>query len=110
MQHPAPIGESIGEAIAWLQAHGVTAERMAARLRELRIELVLTAHPTAAKHRTVLSKLQRISDLLRHLQDLDLLPRERTEPGRPEPARPHPAVPPVSRPFLSPLSWRGVQE
>jgi phosphoenolpyruvate carboxylase len=78
-QHPAPIGESIGEAIARLRARGVTAERMAELLRELRIELVLTAHPTEAKRRTVLSKLQRISDLLRHLQDLDLLPRERTE-------------------------------
>ena len=78
-QHPAPIGESIGEAVARLQARGVTPERMARLLRELRIELVLTAHPTEAKRRTVLSKLQRISDLLRRLQDLDLLPRERTE-------------------------------
>ena len=78
-QYPAPIGESIGEAIARLQARGVTSERMAELLRELRIELVLTAHPTEAKRRTVLSKLQRISDLLRHLQDADLLPRERTE-------------------------------
>jgi phosphoenolpyruvate carboxylase len=78
-QYPAPIGESIGEAIARLEARGVTAERMAELLRELRIELVLTAHPTEAKRRTVLSKLQRISELLRHLQDLDLLPRERTE-------------------------------
>ena len=78
-QYPAPIGESIGEAIAKLQARGVTTERMAKLLRELRIELVLTAHPTEAKRRTVLSKLQRISDLLRHLQDADLLPRERTE-------------------------------
>ncbi|HYR70277.1 MAG TPA: phosphoenolpyruvate carboxylase [Candidatus Acidoferrum sp.] len=78
-QHPAPIGESIGEAVARLAARGVTAERMAELLRELRIELVLTAHPTEAKRRTVLSKLQRISEVLRHLQDLDLLPRERTE-------------------------------
>jgi phosphoenolpyruvate carboxylase len=78
-QYPAPIGESIGEAIARLQARGVTTERMANLLCELRIELVLTAHPTEAKRRTVLSKLQRISDLLRHLQDADLLPRERTE-------------------------------
>ena len=52
---------------------------MATLLRELRIELVLTAHPTEAKRRTVLSKLQRISDVLRRLQDPDLLPRERTE-------------------------------
>ena len=78
-KHPAPIGESIGETIARLRALGVTAERVAEVLRDLRIELVLTAHPTEAKRRTVLSKLQRISELLRRLQDSDLLPRERTE-------------------------------
>jgi phosphoenolpyruvate carboxylase len=78
-QHPAPIGESIGEAIARLAARGVGAERMAALLRGLRVELVLTAHPTEAKRRTVLSKLQRIAEALRRLQDSDLLPRERTE-------------------------------
>jgi len=78
-QHPAPIGESIGEAVGLLHARGVTAERMAELLRALRIELVLTAHPTEAKRRTILSKLQRISDLLRRLQDTDLLPRERAE-------------------------------
>ncbi|HJR02800.1 MAG TPA: phosphoenolpyruvate carboxylase, partial [Methylomirabilota bacterium] len=78
-QHPAPIGESIGEAIARLAARGVPSERAAEILRGLRVELVLTAHPTEAKRRTVLSKLQRIGEALRHLQDLDLLPRERTE-------------------------------
>ena len=88
-QHPAPIGESIGEAVARLQARGVGVERMAKLLRELRIELVLTAHPTEAKRRTVLSKLQRISDVLRRLQDLDLLPagadraRPRSRPRSP---------------------------
>jgi len=78
-QHPSPIGESIGEAIARLAARGVGAERMAALLRGLRVELVLTAHPTEAKRRTVLSKLQRIGEALQRLQDLDLLPRERSE-------------------------------
>src|SRR6185436_13201045 len=78
-QHPSPIGESIGEAIARLAARGVGAERMAALLRGLRVELVLTAHPTEAKRRTVLSKLQRICEALQRLQDLDLLPRERSE-------------------------------
>jgi len=38
---------------------------------------VLTAHPTEAKRRTVLSKLQRISELLRHLQDADALHRSK---------------------------------
>jgi phosphoenolpyruvate carboxylase len=76
-QHPAPIGESIGDAMARLKARGVTAGEMAELLETLRIELVLTAHPTEAKRRTVLSKLQRIAQALRRLHDADLLPRER---------------------------------
>jgi phosphoenolpyruvate carboxylase len=75
--HPAPIGESIGAAIREIKSRGVTPERMAALLGALRIELVLTAHPTEAKRRTVLSKLQRIGEMLRRLHDPDLLPRER---------------------------------
>jgi phosphoenolpyruvate carboxylase len=75
--HPAPIGESIGAAIREIKSRGVTPERMAALLGALRIELVLTAHPTEAKRRTVLSKLQRIGEMLRSLHDPDLLPRER---------------------------------
>ncbi len=78
-QHPAPIGESIGEAVGLLRARGVDAPGMAALLAALRVELVLTAHPTEAKRRTVLSKLQRISEVLRRLLDRDLLPRERSE-------------------------------
>jgi len=76
-QHPAPIGESVGEAVARLKAQGVASERMAEVLGSLRIELVLTAHPTEAKRRTVLSKLQRIGETLRGLHDTELLPRER---------------------------------
>ena len=77
--HPAPIGESLGAAVAQLRARGVSADEMAQLLRHLRIELVLTAHPTEAKRRTVLSKLQRIGEALRRLRGLDLLPRERED-------------------------------
>ena len=76
-QHPAPIAESVGAAVARLKAEGVTLARMAALLAALRIELVLTAHPTEAKRRTVLSKLQRVSELLRRLHDAERLPDER---------------------------------
>src|SRR6267142_2170939 len=75
--HPAPIGESIGEAVGLLKTSGFTSEQMAALLGTLRVELVLTAHPTEAKRRTILSKLQRLSEALRRLHDPDLLPRER---------------------------------
>ncbi len=75
--HPAPIAESIRDAVGGLAARGITPERMADVLAALRVELVLTAHPTEAKRRTVLSKLQRIADGLRRLADAGLLPRER---------------------------------
>lgn len=74
---PEPIGESIGEAIAGLEARGVSSNQMAELLRGLAIELVLTAHPTEAKRRTVLSKLRSLSDTLRMLDSTDPLPRER---------------------------------
>ncbi|RPH81657.1 MAG: phosphoenolpyruvate carboxylase, partial [Candidatus Rokuibacteriota bacterium] len=75
--HPAAIPESIGAAVGVLAARGTTAEQMAELLRGLRVELVLTAHPTEAKRRTVLSKLQRIAAALRQLADPGLVPRER---------------------------------
>ncbi|HLF25049.1 MAG TPA: phosphoenolpyruvate carboxylase [Anaerolineae bacterium] len=75
-QHPAPISESIGEAITQLKQRGVSAEQLNRLLCDLQIELVLTAHPTEAKRRTVLSKLQRIAETLRFLQHFDVLPRE----------------------------------
>jgi phosphoenolpyruvate carboxylase len=76
-QHPAPIGESVGAAVATLKKRGISPEQMAALCDALRIELVLTAHPTEAKRRTVLSKLQRIGRTLRGLCGPDLLPGER---------------------------------
>jgi phosphoenolpyruvate carboxylase len=77
--HPAPIGESLRDTVAQLRARGVSPGEMGRLLRGLKIELVLTAHPTEAKRRTVLSKLQRIGDTLRQLRGLDLLPRERED-------------------------------
>jgi phosphoenolpyruvate carboxylase len=74
--YPHPIRESIGEAIAALKEQGVTREELAVLLGRLQIELVLTAHPTEAKRRTVLSKTQRIAELLDTLARDDLLPRE----------------------------------
>jgi phosphoenolpyruvate carboxylase len=79
-QHDTPLSESIAAAIAQLKQQGVSAETLAALLRELHIEIVLTAHPTEAKRRTILSKLQRIGDLLGALYQTNpwphALPRE----------------------------------
>ncbi len=76
-RHPGPIGESVGAAVARLKAQGVSAGRMRELLATLHIELVLTAHPTEAKRRTVLSKLQRVGELLRRLDDEERLLDER---------------------------------
>src|SRR5512137_1548701 len=76
--YPSPIGESIADAIGQLKERGLTRDQMAALLDQLRIELVLTAHPTEAKRRTILSKLQRVGQGLRQLDSSDLLPHERT--------------------------------
>ncbi len=76
-QHPAPVAESIADAVAQLKARGVTPEAMARLMAALHVELVLTAHPTEAKRRTVLSKLQRIAETIRRLHDPELLPAER---------------------------------
>jgi len=78
-KYPHPVSGSIGEAVAALKAQGVTPEQMSALLENLSIELVLTAHPTEARRRTVLSKLQRISGLLQQVSMDSPSARERDE-------------------------------
>ncbi len=73
---PAPVHDSIDEAIAQLKAGGVTPQQMAGILAALQIELVLTAHPTESRRRTILSKIQRITEALRSLGLTDRLPGE----------------------------------
>jgi len=60
----APRPGSITHAIAGCRAAGVSAEDLQALLHELDITLVLTAHPTEAKRRSILEKTQRISGRL----------------------------------------------
>ena len=76
---PAPTRDSIREALQMLKEQGVSKDEMSDLLDRLQIELVLTAHPTEAKRRTILSKMQRIAKTLRDLDDTDLLPGERVE-------------------------------
>ena len=77
--YPEPIRESIGEAFAILKERGVTPEQISALLGDLSIELVLTAHPTEARRRTVLSKTERISQLLSLLNQTSFSLRERDD-------------------------------
>lgn len=71
--YPQPISDSIGEAVFLLKESGVTPDEMRQILDQLHIELVLTAHPTEAKRRSILSKLVRITRLLQSLEDCNLL-------------------------------------
>ena len=74
---PEPLSESVGEAIASFRKQGVTPEQLQHLLDQLFIELVLTAHPTEARRRTVVSKIQRLAHLLNEMASERLTPRER---------------------------------
>ncbi len=74
---PNPLDESVGDAIALLKKEGVTAEQMQSLLNGLSIELVLTAHPTESRRRTMISKLQRLACLLDDFSNENLSPRKR---------------------------------
>jgi phosphoenolpyruvate carboxylase len=65
-----PMKESIWAALRELQAKGVPAETVQAILDKLSIELVFTAHPTEAKRRTMLNKLQRLAQRLHNPEAL----------------------------------------
>jgi len=67
--YPEPLNESISHAVAALKQQGVTSEQMQNLLAQLSIELVLTAHPTEARRRSVTSKIQQIARLLDQLID-----------------------------------------
>ncbi len=77
-----PRPESIDQAVGRLAAEGWSAERVRELFGRLDVQPTLTAHPTEARRRTVLVKLQRIADLLARLQG----GREKErEPGGPTP-------------------------
>ncbi|MCA9960162.1 MAG: phosphoenolpyruvate carboxylase, partial [Anaerolineales bacterium] len=75
--YPRPLRESIPAAIATLRQMGIDEVEMAQMLAGLHIELVFTAHPTQAKRRTVLSKLNRIAAVLAELDAPALAPSEK---------------------------------
>ncbi|HEX9333848.1 MAG TPA: phosphoenolpyruvate carboxylase, partial [Anaerolineales bacterium] len=77
MLSPEPLGESVGDAIVSLKKEGVTHEQLQTLLNQLSIELVLTAHPTEARRRTVVSKIQRVARLLDQISSTRATPRER---------------------------------
>lgn len=71
--------ESIARAFQEFRAGNMSSERVAELLKRLRVELVFTAHPTEAKRRTILSKLERMAAYLYELDRPDLVPHERRD-------------------------------
>ena len=67
---------SIEHAVAGCRAAGVSAEDLQGLLHQMDITLVLTAHPTEAKRRSILEKTQRISRQLAALDHPLLTARE----------------------------------
>jgi len=60
---------SLHAAVVQLAAGGTSAEELRDTLAESEVRLVLTAHPTEARRRTTVSKLSRIFELLRSLDE-----------------------------------------
>ena len=67
---------SCADAFARWRAGGLSRERLADAVRSLRIELVLTAHPTEIVRRTLLQTHRRIADVLGVRDRPDLTPEE----------------------------------
>jgi phosphoenolpyruvate carboxylase len=66
----SPMKETIWAALRELKEQGVPPETVQQILDQLSIELVFTAHPTEAKRRTMLNKLQRLSHRLQNPEAL----------------------------------------
>ncbi len=60
-----PVRESIEAAMLELKRSGISPLAMQALVDRVSIELVFTAHPTESKRRALLSKLQRLAEMLR---------------------------------------------
>jgi phosphoenolpyruvate carboxylase len=74
--HASPQRGSFEDAFRRLLAGGITPERLHQSVTALRIELVLTAHPTEISRRTLVEKYNRIAALLAERDRTDLTPAE----------------------------------
>ena len=77
--HAEPQRGSCAETFARLLSHGVSADAIHATATSMRVELVLTAHPTAITRRTLIQKHLRIAEALARQDRDDLTAPERQE-------------------------------
>jgi len=68
--------ESVASAVATLAKDGKTADEMMQLLKQLKIRLVLTAHPSEAKRKEVLIKLRHITQMMATRENGNLIPRQ----------------------------------
>jgi phosphoenolpyruvate carboxylase len=78
MRVPGPRRGSVREAIGLLAERGISSEQLREILEHAQIRLVLTAHPTEARRRTIIAKLARIFAILRELDERSLTEDEAT--------------------------------
>ncbi len=71
--------ESLDEVFSRLIDGGVSQSELHQRVADLRIEFVLTAHPTEVARRTLIMKYDEMSGCLEKLDHSDLIPAEREE-------------------------------
>ena len=75
---PAPRRGSVRQAVQALATGGVTSSQVQQLLDGAMVRLVLTAHPTEARRRTVIDKLARTFTTIRDLDERRALPGEAT--------------------------------
>jgi len=76
-EYDGRLHESLDDAIRTLKENGISADEIKRITNQLRIRLVLTAHPSEAKREEVLVKLQHISQMMSQREREQMLPRER---------------------------------
>ncbi|WP_413478347.1 phosphoenolpyruvate carboxylase [Vibrio hibernica] len=74
--------DAINTLFGKLANNEISKEQTAKAIKELNIELVLTAHPTEIARRTMINKLVKINKCLSQLEHSDLSPRERLKTER----------------------------